>query len=84
MKPVALFAHMLDMSTNKGDIIYDPFMGSGTTLIAAEQKGRICCGVELGPEYCDVIIARFEKLTGQEACLASTGETYAQRKKAEN
>lgn len=50
-----------------GDAVYDPFMGSGTTLIAAEQTGRLAFGMELSPQYCDVIVARWEKLTGQRA-----------------
>jgi DNA modification methylase len=47
--------------------VYDPFLGSGTTLIAAEQLGRKCYGLEIEPKYCDVIIARWEKLTGKTA-----------------
>ena len=48
-------------------IAYDPFLGSGTTLIAAEQLGRKCYGMELEPRYCDVIVKRWENLTGQKA-----------------
>ena len=53
---------------HEGDV-YDPFLGSGTTLIAAEQLNRICYGMELDPKYCDVIVARWEKLTGRKAEL---------------
>ena len=48
-------------------LIYDPFLGSGTTLIAAEQLGRKCYGMEISPAYCDVIIQRWENLTGNKA-----------------
>jgi DNA modification methylase len=67
MKPVALVAHCLKNSTPKGGIVLDPFGGSGSTLIAAEQSGRVCNTIELDPAYCDVIVARFEHLTGDEA-----------------
>jgi len=52
-----------------GEIVYDPFLGSGTTLIAAEQLGRKCYGMEISPQYCDVIVKRWENLTGQKAVL---------------
>ena len=69
MKPVALFAKMIENSTTVSSLIYDPFGGSGTTLIAAEQLGRKCYGMEISPQYCDVIVARWEKLTGKTAVL---------------
>ena len=50
-----------------GELLYDPFLGSGTTLIAAEQLDRRCFGMEIDPSYCDVIVRRFENLTGEEA-----------------
>jgi DNA modification methylase len=68
-KPVALAAEAIDKTTNKGCLVYDAFLGSGTTLIAAEQLGRKCYGMEISPQYCDVIVARWEKLTGQNAVL---------------
>jgi hypothetical protein len=52
-------------------IVYDPFLGSGTTLIAAEQLGRKCYGMEISPAYCDVIVKRWETLTGRKATLAT-------------
>jgi len=67
MKPVELFAYLLSNSSAKKDIVYDPFLGSGTTLIAAEQLGRKCYGMEISPAYCDVIIQRWENLTGKKA-----------------
>jgi DNA modification methylase len=53
-----------------GDSVYEPFCGSGTTLIAAEQLGRKCYGMEISPQYCDVIVRRWENLTGETAVLA--------------
>lgn len=67
MKPIELFAYQIKNSTGKGDIVLDSFGGSGTTMIACEQLGRKCYMMELDPHYCDVIIARWEKLTGREA-----------------
>lgn len=70
MKPVRLFGELIRNSSRKGEIVLDTFGGSGTTLIAAEQLGRRCYTMELDPHYCDVIIARWEKLTGREAVKA--------------
>lgn len=67
MKPVGLFAKATQNSTENGDLVYDPFLGSGTTLIAAEQLGRKCFGIEISPQYCDVIVKRWENLTGKKA-----------------
>ncbi len=67
MKPVKLFAHLIRNSSKPGEVIYDAFGGSGTTLIAAEQMGRTAYLMELDPHYCDVIIKRWEELTGDTA-----------------
>ena len=67
MKPVGLFGYLISNSTKKNDLVLDTFGGSGTTIIACEQLGRRCDMMELDPHYCDVIIARWEKLTGKEA-----------------
>jgi len=64
MKPVALVAMAIGNSTQKDDLVLDPFCGSGTTVIAAEQLGRVCYAVELDPKYCDVIVRRWEEATG--------------------
>jgi len=48
-----------------GEVVYDPFLGSGTSIIAAETRGRICTGLEIDPVYCDVIVDRFEQFTGK-------------------
>jgi site-specific DNA-methyltransferase (adenine-specific) len=67
MKPVELIARLVQNSSVVGDVLYDPFLGSGTTLIAAEQLGRKCYGMEISPAYCDVIVKRWENLTGKKA-----------------
>jgi DNA modification methylase len=72
-KPVALAAEAIDKTTIKACTVYDPFLGSGTTLIAAEQLGRKCYGMEISPQYCDVIVKRWETLTGKKASLADAG-----------
>jgi DNA modification methylase len=68
-KPVECMARPIRNHGGKDDDVYDPFLGSGTTIIAAEQLGRRCYGLELSPAYCDVIVARWEKLTGRKAEL---------------
>jgi len=65
MKPVALVAMAIGNSTKKDDLILDPFCGSGTTVIAAEQLGRVCYAAELDPKYCDVIVRRWGEFTGK-------------------
>lgn len=67
MKPVELITYQINNSTKTNDIVLDIFGGSGTTLIASEQTGRRCRMAELDPKYCDVIIKRWENLTGQKA-----------------
>jgi DNA modification methylase len=76
VKPVAMLQDALIDLTNRGDIVLDPFLGSGSTLIAAEKMGRICHGVELDPLYVDVIIRRYAAVTGKSAVLVETGETF--------
>ena len=66
-KPIALLGKALNLCSKEGDIILDLFGGSGSTMIACEQLGRKCRMMELDPHYCDVIIARWENLTGQKA-----------------
>ena len=81
-KPVALVADAILDVSKRGDIVIDPFLGSGTTTIAAERVGRICFGIELDPIYCDAIIRRFEALTGQQTTLEdgrTFGEVLAER-----
>jgi DNA modification methylase len=66
-KPVELMRRPLLNHTVRGDGVYDPFLGSGTTLIACETEGRRCYGLEIEPRFCDVIVTRWEKLTGKQA-----------------
>ena len=67
MKPIKLLGRLLGNSSKTGDVVFDPFGGSGSTLVAAEQLGRKCLMMELDPKYVDVIIDRYEKLTGDKA-----------------
>ena len=69
MKPVELVTRALEHSTLHGQSVYDPFLGSGTTLIAAEQLNRTCFGCEIDPHYVDVCVKRWEDFTGQTATL---------------
>lgn len=74
--PVGLPEFFIKAFSNSGDAIYDPFMGSGTTLIAAEKNGRSAYGVEISAQYCDVIIRRFENFSKIPSILESTGQTF--------
>jgi DNA modification methylase len=69
-KPIKVFSIPIRMHTERGDVCYEPFSGSGSQLIAAEQLNRRCFGLEIEPRYCDVIVQRWEALTGQKARLA--------------
>jgi DNA modification methylase len=76
VKPTAMLKDAILDLTRRGDIVLDPFLGSGSTLIACEKTDRICQGVELDPPYVDVVIRRFEAETGASATLAETGEGF--------
>ena len=76
-KPVECMRRPILNNSSPGQAVYEPFMGSGTTLIAAETTRRICYGVELNPAYVDVAIERWQAFTGAEAVLSETGETFA-------
>lgn len=67
MKPIELVAQAIEHASQKDQLVIDFFLGSGTTLLAAEQLGRVCQGIELDPAYVDVIVRRWEDLTGREA-----------------
>ena len=75
-KPVELVADAILDCTSHGDRVIDPFLGSGTTLIAAERTGRICHGMDLDPLYADVAIRRWQAGTGLDAIDAATGRTF--------
>ncbi len=75
--PRALVEFFVLAFSDQGDVIFDPFMGSGTTMAAADFLGRAGCGTEISPGYCDVIVHRIRNLTGGDAVLESTGEAFA-------
>ncbi|SKA84141.1 site-specific DNA-methyltransferase [Desulfobaculum bizertense] len=77
MKPVALVERFLKNSSRKGEVVLDPFGGSGTTLIACERTRRACRTIELDTKFADVIIRRWQEHTGKDAVLQSTGERFA-------
>jgi site-specific DNA-methyltransferase (adenine-specific) len=74
MKPVRLFQYQIGNSTAPQGLVFDSFLGSGTTLIACQELGRTCYGLELSPSYCDVIVARWEAATGKKAILETSKE----------
>lgn len=74
MKPIALIERALANSSQPGDLLLEPFSGSGSTLIACEKNGRKCYGLELDPHYCSVIIERWQKFTGKEATTFRDGK----------
>lgn len=76
VKPVRMVADAIKDCTKRDQIILDPFAGSGTTLIAAEQSGRVARCMELDPLYCDTIIHRWQRYTGKQAVHAETGITF--------
>ena len=79
VKPVALVADAILDCTARGEVVLDAFLGSGSTLIAAERVGRRCYGLELDPLYVDTIIRRWQSFSGDQACHAETGELFHQR-----
>ena len=76
-KPVECMRRPLLNHSKPGDLVYDPFLGSGTTLIAAETTSRACRALEIEPGYVDIIIRRWEAFTGQEAMLEGTSQSFA-------
>jgi DNA modification methylase len=76
VKPVAMVADAIRDCSNRKGIVLDPFVGSGTTLIAAEKTGRRGCGIEIDPQYCDVTIRRLRAVCGLQAVLEATGEPF--------
>jgi DNA modification methylase len=79
VKPVALVADAIMDCSARGDIVLDPFVGSGTTIIAAERTGRTCYGMELDSAYVDTVVRRWQNFTGLEAVHQDTDRTFAQR-----
>ena len=79
VKPIAMVADAILDCSRRGDIVLDSFLGSGTTLLAAERVGRTCYGVELDPLYVDLAIRRWQAITGEQAVNAVTGQTFDER-----
>jgi DNA modification methylase len=84
-KPVELFSRPIQKHTRPGDVCFEPFSGSGSQLIAAEDLRRRCLAMEISPAFVDVALKRWEKATGKEARLEGSGKTFrevaAERKK---
>lgn len=78
VKPVQLITDLLLDCSNSGDLILDPFLGSGTTILAAQQAGRVAAGLEIEPRYVDVAIGRYEALTGTKAIHSGTGLSFTE------
>jgi DNA modification methylase len=76
VKPVAMVADAIMDCTARGEIVLDAFLGSGTTLIAAERTGRRCYGLEIDPLFVDVIARRWQTYTGGTAIHSSTGQSF--------
>jgi DNA modification methylase len=77
-KPVDLMRRPILNHTERREAVYDPFLGSGTTLIAAEMTERICYGLEIDPRYCDVIVRRWQEFTGNKAMLDQAHKSFAE------
>ena len=77
-KPVELMRRPILNHLRRGELVYEPFLGSGTTLAAAELTERVCYGVELDPKYVDVVIQRWQQLTGKEAELDGDGRNFVE------
>ncbi len=79
-KPVEMMQRVMRSSLATGGLCVEPFGGSGSTLMGAERTGRVCYSMELQPNYCDVIVTRWQNFTGQSATLEATGQTYTELK----
>ncbi len=78
MKPVELVERAICNSSERGDLVLDPFCGSGTTVITCEKTERRARVMELEPRYCDVIVKRWQDLSGKVAIHSATGKTFAE------
>jgi DNA modification methylase len=76
MKPVEMWCYAITQHSEQGGGLYEPFSGSGTSIMAAQQTGRICYAMELSPQYVDVAVTRWQNYTGQRATLEATGEPF--------
>ena len=75
-KPVDLMRRPILNHLRRGELVYDPFLGSGTTLAAAELTERVCYGLELDPKYCDVTVLRWQQQSGKKATLDGDRRTF--------
>jgi DNA modification methylase len=75
-KPVECMRRPVLNNSNPGQAVYEPFLGSGTTLIAAETSSRVCLAMELDPYYVDVAVRRWQEFTGKSACLLGDGRSF--------
>ena len=75
-KPVALVADAILDCSSRGDIVLDPFLGSGTTVIAAERTGRICYGIEMDPAFVDTTVRRWQRFTGMRAVHGESKRSF--------
>jgi len=75
-KPLALMTKPILNHTRRGELVYEPFLGSGTTLAAAETTARVCYGIELDPKFTDLVIQRWQGMTGKKATLDGDGRTF--------
>jgi DNA modification methylase len=78
-KPVECMRRPIVNNSRPGQLVYDPFLGSGTSLIAAEMTGRFCCGLEISPVYVDVILQRWQAFTGRTAIHQASGQSFDER-----
>jgi DNA modification methylase len=79
-KPLELIRRPILNHTKRGELVYDPFLGSGTTMMAAEVTGRVCYGIDIDPKYSDVAVLRWQQFTGLEAILEGSDRTFEQIK----
>jgi DNA modification methylase len=77
-KPVECMRRPIDNNSSPGQAVYEPFLGSGTTIIAAEMTGRRCHAIEIAPAYIDVAVRRWQNFTGQQATLDGDGRSFDQ------
>ena len=78
MKPVEMWVFAIENHSSQGDLLFEPFSGSGTSIIAAEQSGRRCYAIECAPQYVDVAVNRWEQFTGGNAILEATGQKFGE------
>ena len=80
-KPVELMRRPILNHTSRGDLVWEPFLGSGSCLAAAETAGRVCYGIELEPKYIDLVVNRWQNLSGHNATLEGDGSTFSEVRK---